>query len=125
MVADGNTHILFVGGKARFTTTVPGQDIMLLEHIDDNLTGSIGRQDFTKEIVSLGGHDTEERDGAQLTSEVVTLCHELGTGTLVVFLVFIVNLHVELCERVEVPDAHLFLDGGYQPLVCGGEDTQT
>jgi hypothetical protein len=53
MVADGNTHILFVGGKARFPTTVPGQDIMLLEHIDDNLTGSIGRQYFTKEIVSL------------------------------------------------------------------------
>ena len=53
MVANGNAHVLLVGVETWFQTAVARQDVVLLEHVDDNLTGFVGWQYFTKEIVRL------------------------------------------------------------------------
>lgn len=60
-----------------------------------------------------------------LLLETLAFFHEFSTGTLVVFLVFVVDLHEELRKRVEVPDAHFFLDTGNEFLVSRGKDTQS
>ena len=125
MVTDSDAHVLFAGIQSWLTAAVTGQDIILLEHVDDYLAGCIGRQYLAKEIVCLRGHHAEEGNGTQLLLEVIPFLDELGTGTLVVLFVFIVYLHEELGKRVQVPYAHLFLDTGNQLLIGGGEDAQT
>lgn len=65
MVTYSDAHILLAGWESGFLTAVTGQDIMLLQHPYHDLTGTIGRQYLTEEIIRLGRHHTEEGDGAE------------------------------------------------------------
>lgn len=117
MVADSNAHVL-AAIKTGFRATVAGEDVELLQDLNNNFTGSEGLYDLTKEIVGLRGHDTEERHTTKLTLEIGTLGNETGTGSLVVALVLGIYLHIELSEGVEVPDGHALLHLGDEGLVC-------
>ena len=53
MVSDGDAHILFAGIEARLQATVARQDVMLFQHVDHNLAGSIRGQHLAEEVVGL------------------------------------------------------------------------
>ena len=117
MVADSNAHVL-AAIKTGFRATVAGEDVELLQDLNNNFTGSEGLYDLTKEIVGLRGHDTEERHTTKLTLEIGTLGNKTGAGFLVVALVFGVDLHKELGEGVEIPDGHALFHLGDEGLIC-------
>ena len=103
MIAHGNAHILLVGIETWFQTTVACQDIVLAQHVDNDLRSAIRRQHLAEEVVGLGRHHTQIGNGAQLLLKVSTLGDKLGTSLLVVLLVLVVYLHEELGKGVEVP----------------------
>ena len=57
MIPNGNAHILLVGVKTRLQATVACQDVMLLQHVDDDFTGLVGRQHLAEEVVGLSRHN--------------------------------------------------------------------
>ena len=73
MIPDSNAHVLLVGVEARFQTTVASQDVVLLEHVDDNIAGLVGGQHLAEEVVGLRRHDAQEWDGAELLLKIGTL----------------------------------------------------
>ena len=125
MIAHGDAHILLSGVESRLLAAVARQDIVLTEHVDDNLSGRIRWQHLTEEIIGLRGHYTEEGHRAQMLFKAVALCQELIASLQVVALVLVVDLHEELGKRVEVPDGYLFLDPRNQVCIGRGEDAET
>ena len=125
MIAHSDAHVLLVGVETWFLATITRQDVMLAKHVDHDFCGCIGRQHLTKEVVGLCGHDTEEGHRAQLLLEIGTFYNKLLTCLKIILLVLVIDLHEELGEGVEVPDAHLFLYLGDKILIGRSEDAQT
>ena len=69
MVPDGDAHILLTV-EARLVAAVASQDIMMLQHIENDFIGCSGRQDLTEEKVGLRGHHPKETDASQLLFKV-------------------------------------------------------
>ena len=79
---------------------------------------------LTQEIVGLRGNHAQPAYLAEQPGKTLTLCPELDAGFTVVALIFVKNLHIELGERVDVPNGHIFFYGFHQFLVATGQHTQ-
>ena len=102
MVPDSDSHILS-SVKPGLVATVSSQDIVLFQHIEHHLVGCLWWQNLAEEVVCLRWHDPQKADLSKFLLKIVSLSKELPASSLIVFLVFVVYLHKELCERVEVP----------------------
>ena len=54
MIANGNTHVLLAVVKSRLVTAVACQDVMILQHVNHNFGGCVGRQHFAEIVLDVG-----------------------------------------------------------------------